>query len=89
MEISIDRAIEIMDEDGVPSSPAEYAEARMMAAAALRMVKSNYIESEVVTSSVYDECETHENCTVEVWSNSETGETSVGWYKGKVGGNEN
>ena len=31
--------------------------------------------------SVYDEEEIHENCTVQVWRNSVTGEESVGWFE--------
>ena len=34
-----------------------------------------------VKTSIYDECETHDNCTVEIWKNSTTGETSIGWYE--------
>lgn len=34
-----------------------------------------------IANNVYDQCEVHENCTVEVWSNSETGETSIGWWE--------
>ena len=30
---------------------------------------------------IYDECEVHKNCTVEVWKNSVTGEVSIGWYE--------
>ena len=30
---------------------------------------------------IYDICERHENCTVEVWRNSVTGQISVGWYE--------
>lgn len=37
-----------------------------------------YIHPE--TSGLYDIEEVHENCTVEVWKNSVTGEMSVGWY---------
>ena len=29
----------------------------------------------------YDTCEVHKNCTVEIWSNSITGKTSIGWYE--------
>ena len=36
--------------------------------------------TEIVQTGLYDECEIHRNCTVEVWRNSQTGETSVGWY---------
>lgn len=40
-------------------------------------------DSETVTSllSVYDQEEIHENCTVHVLTNSQTGETSVGWWE--------
>ena len=34
-----------------------------------------------IASNVYDKTETYHNCTVEVWRNSQTGDTSVGWYK--------
>lgn len=30
---------------------------------------------------IFDECEIHKNCTVEVWRNSVTGQISVGWYE--------
>lgn len=36
---------------------------------------------EKIESNVYDECEIHENCTVEIWRNSDTGEVSIGWYE--------
>ena len=39
---------------------------------------SNILEFGV---SIYDECERHENCVVEVWKNSVTGEVSVGWWE--------
>ena len=35
-----------------------------------------------VSVSVFDECEIHENCTVEIWRNSVTGEVSIGWWEG-------
>ena len=41
-----------------------------------------------VTVPIYDLCEKHENCTVEVWKNSVTGEVSVGWYENKGGDDE-
>ena len=31
---------------------------------------------------VYDKCETIENCTVEILTDSKTGECSVGWWRG-------
>lgn len=36
-----------------------------------------------VTVPIYDLCEKHENCTVEVWKNSVTGELSIGWHENK------
>ena len=36
---------------------------------------------EVLANNVYDECEIHKNCTVEIWKNSTTGEISIGWYE--------
>lgn len=34
-----------------------------------------------VEVEIYDEEEIHENCTVQVWKNSHTGATSIGWWK--------
>ena len=34
-------------------------------------------------TNLYDEEETHENCTVQILRNSITGETSVGWWENK------
>lgn len=34
-------------------------------------------------SSIYDQEETFEDCTVQIWRNSVTGEESVGWWRGK------
>ena len=39
------------------------------------------IKNVVQADNEYDECEVHENCTVEVWRNSKTGEVSIGWYE--------
>ena len=30
---------------------------------------------------IYDEEEIHDNCTVQIWRNSHTGQTSIGWWK--------
>lgn len=32
------------------------------------------------TIPIYDECEVHTNCTVEILRNSKTGEISIGWW---------
>ena len=34
-----------------------------------------------VTASIYDLEEVHENCTVQIWKNSNTGKYSIGWYE--------
>ena len=31
--------------------------------------------------NLFDEEEIHENCTVQVWKNSKTGEVSIGWWE--------
>lgn len=33
-----------------------------------------------VRTNLYDEEEIHKNCTVQIWRNSVTGETSFGWW---------
>lgn len=35
----------------------------------------------VVETTVFDQEEIHEDCTVVIWRNSVTGEESVGWYE--------
>lgn len=40
-------------------------------------------DEEAYANNVFDECEIHENVTVEIWRNSKTGETSIGWYENK------
>ena len=45
--------------------------------------KPKLVKNVVSAENVYDECERHENCTVEVWRNSKTGEMSIGWYENK------
>lgn len=34
--------------------------------------------------NMYDQCEVIEGCTVEILTNTLTGETSVGWWRGGV-----
>ena len=36
-----------------------------------------------VSTNIFDEEETHTNCTVQVLRNSVTGEVSVGWFRNK------
>ena len=38
-------------------------------------------DSFVVETTVFDEEEVHEDCTVVIWRNSVTGEESIGWYE--------
>lgn len=33
--------------------------------------------------NVYDVEEIHENCTVQIWRNSITGEISIGWWENR------
>ena len=34
-----------------------------------------------VSMNLYDQEEIHRNCTVQIWSNSVTGESSIGWWE--------
>ena len=36
--------------------------------------------------NLYDQCDVIEGCTVEILTNTLTGETSVGWWRGGVEG---
>ena len=38
----------------------------------------------VMELNMYDQCEIIEGCTVEILTNTLTGETSVGWWRGGV-----
>ena len=31
--------------------------------------------------NMFDDEEIHENCTVQIWKNTATGETSIGWWQ--------
>lgn len=50
-------------------------------------VVSDYVgdsmNEEIFADNVFDECEVHHNCTVEIWRNSKTGKISIGWYENK------
>ena len=49
--------------------------------AALLQTASEEDDMMVDSIGVYNEEEIHENCTVQVWRNTVTGETSVGWWQ--------
>ena len=49
--------------------------------AALLRTASDEDDMMVDSIGVYNEEEIHENCTVQVWRNTVTGETSVGWWQ--------
>lgn len=34
-----------------------------------------------IECNIYDKCKIITNCTVEIWTNTITGEESVGWYR--------
>ena len=38
------------------------------------------LPEQTIETNIFDECERHDNCVVEVWRNSVTGEVSVGWW---------
>jgi hypothetical protein len=38
-------------------------------------------KSPEVEVNIYDHEEIHENCTVQIWSNTVTGATSIGWWE--------
>lgn len=42
------------------------------------MEPKEQIESAI---SFYDKCEVYRNCTVEILTNTKTGEVSVGWWR--------
>ena len=39
------------------------------------------IDEVKIPTSLFDKREVHENCTVEIWESSETGEVSIGWWE--------
>lgn len=43
--------------------------------------KQDITEKAVKDGKYYDKVEVYENCTVEVLTNTKTGEVSVGWYR--------
>ena len=49
--------------------------------AALLQTASDEDDMMLDSIGVYNEEEIHENCTVQVWRNTVTGETSVGWWQ--------
>lgn len=51
----------------------------------LHLVERMNDNEQIIATNVFDECEIHENCTVEIWKNSTTGEISIGWYENKEG----
>ena len=44
----------------------------------------NITEYDTHRINLYDQCEIIEGCTVEILTNTVTGETSVGWWRGGV-----
>lgn len=38
--------------------------------------------------NMFDDEEIHDNCTVQIWKNTTTGETSVGWWRNDKGGTD-
>ena len=50
-------------------------------AAAFAQAASEEDDMMVSELNMFDDEEIHKNCTVQVWKNSQTGETSVGWWQ--------
>lgn len=46
--------------------------------------KINQPEEELVETAVFDQENIYENCTVQVLTNTVTGETSVGWWRNDI-----
>ena len=44
------------------------------------MDMSDYEKIVNIETNIFDEREIHTNCTVEIWRNSVTGKTSIGWW---------
>lgn len=40
-------------------------------------------EYKLIGTCIYDQCEIHPDCTVQILRNSVTGEVSVGWWENK------
>lgn len=44
----------------------------------LLIINNGHIQYSTI---IYDQEEIHENCTVQIWKNSATGEVSIGWWE--------
>ena len=64
---------------GDPDSEREY-EALVYAISAVSRQNDDEQSQECTEINLYDREEIFENCTVQVWSNSYTGQVSVGWW---------
>jgi hypothetical protein len=53
------------------------------AADALQKLSNEANRIVAIDTTLFDEEEIHPNCTVQIWRNSVTGETSIGWYPNK------
>ena len=50
------------------------------------MVREGVCEvTETIQTNLFDVEEVYPNCTVQIWRNSVTGETSVGWWPNEEG----
>lgn len=73
-------AIEILSRPfDMKNVPQDILEAHKMAISALE--KQEGKKPIAVETNVYDTEEIHHNCTVQILTNSVTGEVSVGWWK--------
>lgn len=42
------------------------------------------MKQEKVETNIFDEVEIHNNCTVQILKNTETGEVSIGWWDNEM-----
>ena len=56
----------------------------VMSANAVNTVRGTRKKVLLMELNLYDQCEIIEGCTVEILTNTLTGETSVGWWRGGV-----
>lgn len=77
-------AIEILSRPfDMKKVPQDILEAHRMAISALEKQKGK--KPIAVETNIYDQEEIHHGCTVQILSNSVTGDVSVGWWEEKEG----
>ena len=70
-----DRLVKLSN--GMPSTP------EIELTFVLDVLDSIQQQTEITDISIYDKIEEHDNCTVQILSNSITGDVSIGWRQNK------